>query len=143
MIRCKRLHVPAAFPLLALTFLLLSAVAAQAQSSRLVATIPFAFYAGEMLMPAGDYEVERVVNGVLKISSLETPTSMMFSTIGVSQANGQRSDGKLIFNKYHDDYLLTEMWWPDRTDGRKTVPSTLERELARTLRPVRVTVAVR
>jgi hypothetical protein len=142
MTRLKRLHLPVAVPLLALTFLLLSAGAAQAQSRLLRATIPFDFYTGGMLLPAGDYEVDRVVDGVLKIYSRETSSAVLVSTFGVSHSGEPQRHGELIFNRYGDDYVLSEMWWPYRTEGRKAVPSASERELAKTISPVRVFVAL-
>ncbi len=127
--------------LLTLTFLVLSAGWAQAQSIRLKANIPFAFRAGEKLMPAGEYDVR--ANGVVvKILGPDADQSVMFTTVGISHRIGDDKDAKLIFNKYGDDYVLLEMWWPGEQDGRKALPSTAERELAKNVTPVRIAVAL-
>ena len=43
----------------------------QAQSGALRATMPFSFYAGDQLLPAGEYEIRAVGNGVVKLSNFE------------------------------------------------------------------------
>ena len=130
--------------LLTLTFFVLSAGWAQAQSIRLKANIPFAFRAGEKLLPAGEYDVQTLENRVVvRILGPDADNSVMFTTVGVSHQIGEDKDAKLIFNKYGDDYILSEMWWPEQQDGRKAFPSKTEGELAKNVTPVRIAVALR
>jgi hypothetical protein len=130
--------------LLTLTFLVSSAVWAQAQSIHLKANIPFAFRAGEKLMLAGEYDVQTLGNGVaVRILGPDADRSVMFTTVGISRRIGGDKDAKLIFNKYGEDYVLSEMWWPEQQDGRKAFPSKTEGELAKNVTPVRIAVALR
>ena len=130
--------------LLIVTFFVLSATWAQAQSIRLKANIPFAFRAGEKLMPAGEYHVQTLSNGVVvRILGPDADNSVMFTTVGISHRIGEDRDAKLIFNKYGEDYVLSEMWWPEQQDGRKPLPSKTEDETAKNVTPVRIAVALR
>ncbi len=126
------------------TFFLLSIDTAQAQSNRMKATIPFAFYGGVGMLPAGDYDVENLGNGVTKLFNRDTHAVVVFHTIGVRNRTGEPINAKLIFNRYGAGYFLKEMWWAGASDGRAILPSKAEGELARTSTPVRiVSVAVR
>ena len=130
--------------LLIATFFLLSVDLAQAQSTRVRATIPFAFYWGEGMLPAGNYDVASFGDGgIVRLTNRDTRTSAVFTTISMSHLASEPNP-KLIFHRYGDDYFLAEMWWGGRSDGRKLLPSKAERELAQEVRPVRiVSVAVR
>ena len=142
MTKSIRSHLTMAAALLAVTFVSLAGLA-QAQSPlRLRATIPFAFYAGETLMPAGQYQVERAANGVMRIVCQEARKSVLVNTFGVSQRFREEAHARLVFNKYGEAYLLSEMWWQDQQEGRKTFTSPIERELAQNGTPVRTTVAL-
>ena len=139
--RTSRVAVVAA---LLTTFFLLSIDSAQAQSTRMKATIPFAFSWGNGVLPAGEYDVDSLGHGVTKLFNRDTHAVVVFNTIGVNKPTSEAVNAKLIFNRYGEDYFLKEMWWAGATDGRALLPSKAEREVARTSTPVRiVSVAVR
>jgi len=126
------------------TFFLLSIESAQAQSNRMRATIPFAFYSDEGVLPAGDYDIERLGSGVAKLFNRDTHAVVVSNTISISNRTSQSVSAKLVFHRYGNDYFLKEMWWEGAADGGALLPSKAERELARTSTPVRiVSVAVR
>lgn len=129
--------------LLTVTLFVISVGLAQAPSIPLRANIPFPFYTGETLLPAGEYEVRAVANNVMRIFGSEKHASAMFRTIGVNRAHQEYANAKLVFNKYGDQYLLSEMWWTGELTGRQLMPSNVERELARNVTPARVSVEVR
>jgi hypothetical protein len=106
----------------------------QAQSGTLRATMPFSFYAGDQLLPAGEYEIRAVGNGVVKISNYDAHKSVVFFTFGVNHVAANPVSAKLVFNRYTDDYFLSEMWW-EGADGRKSMPTKRETELAKTITP--------
>ena len=135
----KRVAISAA--LLAVTFLVSSVASAQGLSNRLRATIPFGFYAGENLMPAGDYEVQIIAAGVAKLTNRDAHTSVIFNTVRLSYSTRDVASGKLTFNKYGDDHFLAQMWWAGQREGMSPVPSKRESEMARLSTPVRITVA--
>jgi len=141
MMNSTRSRVAVGAALLTLTFCLFSAVSTQAQSTKLIATIPFGFYTGDTLLPAGQYEVAAIGNGAMRLYNRETHTSMLFLTNRVSSLN--RVSPSFVFNRYGEDYFLSQMWWGDGSDGNTLPSSRAERELARTNEPVRIAVAVR
>jgi len=107
----------------------------QAQSGALRATMPFSFYAGDQLLPAGEYEIRAVGNGVVKLSNFEAQKSVVFFTVGVNHVTANPISPRLTFNRYSDDgYFLSEMWWAGQ-DGRKSMPTKREAELAKTVSP--------
>ena len=78
MMNALRLRVAIGAALLTATFFLFLVRPAQAQSERLRATIPFGFYAGETLLPAGDYKVENLGSGVVRLFNRDTYASAIF-----------------------------------------------------------------
>jgi hypothetical protein len=142
MTNLKRTHLSMGAALLTVSFFVISVGLAQAPSIPLKVNIPFPFYTGETLLPAGEYEVRSVANGVMGIFGGAPHTSVMFSTIGVNHMTQQHANGKLVFNRYGEDYLLSEMLWTGEPNGRQLLPSKIERELARNVTPVRVSVEV-
>ena len=125
----------------AATAILFLAATGQAQSDGLKANMPFGFYAGDQLMPAGEYEIRAVGNGVVKLSNYEANTSVVFFTFGVNRVTANPISPRLVFNRYADDYFLSEMWWAGHRDGAKPIPSKREHQLARANTPVRISVA--
>ena len=91
--------------------------------------IPFAFSVNNQVLPAGSYEiVENNNTTVLTIRNQQTLKSTVF---GVNTAQERRVPGtaKLRFNRYGDQYFLSEVWTLDAArDVRK---SRSEREAAR------------
>jgi hypothetical protein len=138
MINVRRLQAAIGAAVLAGTFSLLTVNPAQAQSGRLTATIPFGFYAGDTLLPAGDYKIEKLESGVVRLSNRDTHESAMFHTMAMANAVREALSGELIFNRYGQQHFLTELWWPGQGNGRKTLPSKAERELAQAQTRVRI-----
>ncbi|PYR96017.1 MAG: hypothetical protein DMG16_29025 [Acidobacteria bacterium] len=96
------------------------------------------------MLPAGDYDIERLGSGVAKLFNRDTHAVVVSNTISISNRTGQSVSAKLVFHRYGNDYFLKEMWWEGAADGRALLISKAERELARTSTPVRIVpVAVR
>ncbi len=126
--------------LLMAAFFVFSAGSAQAQSGRMRATIPFGFYVGDSLLPAGEYQLQVLENGVAKVFNQDNYASVMFNTVRSSDPARQFGPAQVVFNKYGDDYFLSEMWWAGARDAVKPLPSTRELQLANVSTPVRISV---
>src|SRR5207249_9081427 len=87
------------------TFFLLSIESAQAQSNRLRATIPFAFYSNEGVLPAGDYDIERLGSGVAKLFNRDSHAVVVSNTISISNRTGQSVSAKLVRSEEHTSEL--------------------------------------
>lgn len=115
--------------LIALTlFAGLMVPATQAQSIILKADIPFDFVVGDKQLHSGEYNVKQTHPGVMLIQG--TRSSAMVLTTAAD--GGKISDvGKLVFNRYGDQYFLSKIWTND--SGRQLPKSRLEREVAQRL----------
>ena len=113
----------------------------------LIANIPFAFTAGNMTLPAGEYRVEKMpLNSVmLLIRSTDGSVAKIVPTNG-AQANGLQAQSKLIFHRYGNRYFLSQVWVEGYAHGRELPESAKEKELALTARnetPDQVTIVAR
>jgi len=130
--------------LLAVTFLF--SVAATSASAQLGNTIqvriPFAFVAGSKTMPAGVYSVERRTQRVLMLRSNDSNDTAMLNAVIVDNG-GDSKRGRLLFNKYGDEYFLSAVV-PSFSDVAYRVPPTSQEErLAKSSRkPDTVAVAM-
>ena len=103
--------------------------ATQAQSIMLKADIPFNFVVGDKQLPSGEYHVKQLQPGVIQVQDKVTRSSAIVMTTGVQ--TGKTSDvGKLVFNRYGDNYFLSRIWEPSSITGRQLPKSRLEREVA-------------
>ena len=97
-------------PLITILFAGVLAVNAQAQTQRVVASIPFAFNVGKTTLPAGRYTIT-VVNPssdrkILQIRSLNGRSSAIVLTTGVIGNAGDNA--KLMFERDGDRYVFTQ-----------------------------------
>ncbi len=111
--------------------LLLAVGSAYAQSSRLVADIPFDFIVGNKAFPAGQYEIKGVgVNGsTLMLQNTDLKKSMFFTPNYCSSAQPQ-DESKLVFNMYGNHFYLSQVWTEGYDQGRELSRSSREIEEA-------------
>ena len=105
--------------------------ASQAQSM-LRADIPFDFVVGDKRLPSGEYHVKQMSPGAMLIQSKDARSSAFVLT-GTAQAGKISDVGKLVFNRYGDQYFLSKIWAASSYTGRQLPKSRLEREVAQRL----------
>jgi len=115
-------------------FLLLALVwavpLAYAQSSgNLKASIPFNFIVGSKSLPAGQYSLKPVSQVAVLVQSEDSHSSAVVLTTAV-EASKLQDVGKLVFNRYGDQYFLSQIWTPAASTGRQLHKSRMEREIA-------------
>ena len=103
--------------------------ATQAQSIMLKASVPFDFVVGEKTLPSGEYQVKAVNPTSVSIQSNDSSSSAIVLT-SATQAGKILDVGKLVFNRYGDQYFLSKIWVPSSDTGRELRKSRLEREIA-------------
>jgi hypothetical protein len=105
------------------------ATAAHAQSTKVAATIPFNFVAGDRAYPAGDYLFSN--NGsVLRIAS-EANTSIDEMTQSQACETLRPSDKtKVVFRQMGGDYFLEQIWVAGENRGHELPRSKSETHLA-------------
>jgi hypothetical protein len=93
------------------------------------ANIPFDFMVGNKMFPAGEYTVSRGTStGTLLIRNYEAKKAANFI---VQSATGKvESKAKLVFNRYGEDYFLSQIW-DGSSDGNQVPKSKAERKAAK------------
>jgi hypothetical protein len=110
------------------------AVPASAQSIRIKSNIPFEFVYGDMTMPAGEYDLRfNDVNGTVSVQNWDQQVFASRLAVTAKPRNPQ-SDGKarLVFNRYGNQYFLSQIWDGQGIQGREFTQSRTEREIAKT-----------
>ena len=110
-------------------FLALVCAGLYAQTITLRGTIPFAFRAGENMMPAGEYTISHSA-GVLILHHEEGGPWVALLTLAASR-NNPEPDAHLEFHRYGESYFLSSLWTQAHRDGLAIPPSRTEKELAR------------
>ena len=106
---------------------LLMATAAHAQESKVAATIPFNFVAGDRAYPAGDYLLSSD-GPVLKIIGAEQ-TSVTLSNACENVTPSATT--KVVFSQMGGAYFLKQIWLAGDSRGRELPRSKSEIRLAK------------
>jgi len=94
------------------------------------ATVPFDFMVADQKVPAGEYLILRSAStSAVHIQSRENGTTIM---IGSAPGNKNKTGyaAALSFNKYGNQYFLTEFWVGGETEGVQVAKSKTEKKLA-------------
>jgi hypothetical protein len=103
-----------------------------AQQPVLAVNIPFAFQAGDQILPAGEYRLEPATSGAgqfERLRQVDGDAVLIVSTIPV-QSKTENPDPALIFHRYGQTYFLAQIWTGGAT-GRQLLKSDREKEMAR------------
>jgi hypothetical protein len=112
--------------ILAALAVLLMATAAHAQQTKVTATVPFNFIAGDRVYPAGDYSISS--NGsLLKITNDERSEMMLSHSFEIPRGS---EDTKLVFDSRGGNYFLRQIWVAGSSIGRELPRSHTEARLA-------------
>lgn len=113
----------------------------------LLVSIPFAFTAGRMALPAGEYRVQKSpADSVMVLIRGTNQSVAALVTSMPTLANARQVQSKLVFHRYGDRYFLSQLWMAGYSRGRELAPSAKEREaalFARNETPDQVTIAAR
>lgn len=112
--------------LIATLISMLGGVSAQAKTAKIQFKIPFDFVAGKARLKAGSYSVRQVSNTTYwAIRSDDGKTAALVNAPLTLFSNDATLEARLSFNRYGDQYFLSELWL--RADsGRQLYPSDSE-----------------
>ncbi len=118
--------------------LLLTALDSQvsAQSdAQLQVKIPFNFTICREQLPAGKYTFRHASNPSAHVLSIRNADNSVVEIACTNDVQSPKSveAGKLIFNRYGDQYFLAEAWWPGDDIGHQIAKSERERTLIKEL----------
>jgi hypothetical protein len=120
--------------ILAVTVLMFTAIAASAGNMpRVRADVPFEFYAGDQLLPAGTYVFEMVAMGRGAITGstilVRTRDNSIAFYLPARPGRPREADlsSRVVFHKYGDKYFLAEVNQPEL--GTELPKNKIEKEL--------------
>jgi hypothetical protein len=98
----------------------------------LIANVPFEFTAGDKMLPAGEYRVQKSSDGspALLIQRTDGSAVTYVQSSGVELNPNQQAQSKLVFHRYGDRYFLSQVWRADTLRGRELPKSVQEKEQA-------------
>lgn len=118
---------------LATAIVAVGAAAPARADERVIAKVPFAFVAGESLLPAGEYIVKVVSEDltVWEVTSVDGHQLAMINTIAAS-SSGRPEAPELVFDKFDNQYFLARVVTAD-ADGREIplTPARMEHEIVK------------
>jgi hypothetical protein len=101
-----------------------------AQTLALRVNIPFEFHAGNTMLPAGTYIVEKRGDAIL-ISDGKGHDSAVLANPTPNKAF--RMENMVVFKRYGDTHFLTEIRWRDYSTARGLLESPAQRSLAKAI----------
>jgi hypothetical protein len=95
------------------------------------AKVPFAFQAGNTMMPAGEYQIQRALPSTKAVQQIRRTDSSAatFVLTNVVESRDKNADSKLIFHCYSNECFLSEIWIGSG-QGLKLMPSRREKEVS-------------
>ena len=124
-----------AFSLVSLLSLLLVAGSAIAQTVHVRGDVPFNFAVGNKTLPAGTYDIRTISSGdskTLRLQSRDGSASMMLNSNAAEKLEPANKT-KLVFNRYGNQYFLSQIWVKGETLGRQLPKTSREKEVGREL----------
>jgi hypothetical protein len=118
---------------LAMSLALLMSAAAQAQTTHLKITVPFDFTAGNVQLPAGEYEVTAVGPWGGSTLSVHNVNSNAGTLVLSSSCQSQKpaANAKLVFYRYDQQYFLAEVWNRNSSFGNQIKIDSRQAKLAK------------
>jgi hypothetical protein len=134
-------------------FAALTVISVHGQGMTMSVTIPFDFGIGNKTFPPGEYYLQRSSDGervVTQIRSRDQTRSMYLPLTHPVQDLGVQLDSKskLVFNKYGDQFFLSQVWVLERRIGEELPKTAKERGLQRDTakragKPEKITIAAK
>ena len=105
---------------------------------QLAANIPFNFYAGNQKFTPGEYMIASAnplsqTGGAILVFRQRDGKASRFINLQPEELPGENTEAKptLIFNHYGSEYFLSEVRNPSQNFGARSVPSKVEKNVAR------------
>ena len=97
-------------------------------SHQLEVNVPFNFTVCSEQLPAGKYKLRPISSADprLVIMSSDNYRAAVISCAHDVQAPKRTTTGKLVFNRYGNEYFLSELWLRDEMTGRELLKSERE-----------------
>ena len=113
----------------------LALAASDTMAQQLVADIPFNFTGCAQQMLSGRYSLQRITSATDKLLLIRSDDGKSVEIVCMQSLQSRKpvSGGKLVFNRYGDQYFLAEIWFPGETSGNEMIKSEREEALIKEL----------
>ncbi|MCA1614405.1 MAG: hypothetical protein LC800_09780 [Acidobacteria bacterium] len=91
--------------------------------------VPFDFYVGDQLLPAGEYTVRRAAAGANNTLVVAGGGERAARQTSVIEGGREADATKLVFHRYADQHFLVSLWTEGERTGRGFRPSKRERAI--------------
>lgn len=91
--------------------------------------VPFAFIAGGVHLPAGHYYVYHPGDPYLVVIKKDDGRARAMEYVHPSATDADKSSTKLVFNKYGDQYFLSEVWTEADQEVHRSFKCRIEKAL--------------
>ena len=120
-------------------FLGLAVVSVHGQApSRVEVNIPFEFSAGKATLKPGIYSIKRMSGNLLSLRNTEDKSTVILNAPLTITSNDPKTEERLVFNKYEDGYVLSQIWLTADT-GRQLLVRAKEAKYERVELSLRTT----
>ena len=124
-------------------FLGLAVVSVQGQApSRVEVNIPFEFSAGKATLKPGVYSIKRMSGNLLSLRNTEDKSTVILNAPLTISSHDANAEERLVFNKYEDRYVLSQVWLTADT-GRQLFVQAKEAKYERVELSLRTTAVNR
>jgi hypothetical protein len=96
-----------------------------AQGNTMQVNVPFAFHNGSQVLPAGIYRVEIQSSHLILLRGESGSGFVMTNPETTSKISGP---GKVVFNRYGNQYYISQFWPQGSETGQRSVKSRQEKE---------------
>jgi hypothetical protein len=113
---------------------MMAVASANAQSSTVVAKVPFEFTVGDRPLPAGEYSLKAMTPGAeaLAIRNQDSNRTAIRLTQTIVTGKAPKKT-MLVFHRYGQQYFLCQVWRAGDSTGRELIKSKAERTIQRQL----------
>jgi hypothetical protein len=105
-------------------------VLAQSSYPLAKANIPFAFQAGDRLMPAGTYQIDSHGGPLLLLRSNQGTAFVLTHAAVTSHPT---TTGRVVFERYGTKYFLRQVWTGSSSQGAELPKSRAEKEILKAI----------
>ena len=109
-------------------------VVSEGQAQNTKVNIPFNFTIGAQRFPAGEYVLKPLLQHITLLQNERGRGLTNIATNSV-ESNQPSTTTKLVFNRYYDQYFLSQIWDEGNNIGRQLMKSPAEIEMIRAKSP--------
>jgi len=89
---------------------------AQMPGPRLTAEVPFDFQVQDRVLPAGNYEIQKMnSSGLIQLRSHDSREGVLL--LAPASKSGKYGEPMLVFNGYNGRYFLSQIWFDNENAG--------------------------